>query len=94
MHPQESTKCVVHYNLLVVLTPVRVFQTFLLLLTIGFCSRAEPLSIVMQIGSGGKWCYKHSIGVTKPLIKPQHPIFQQKALILNSILSEIHLTSL
>ena len=81
IHPEESTKCVGHYDHVVVLTPVRVFQTFLLLLIIGFCSRAEPLSIVVPIVSGGKWCYKHSIGVTKPLIKPQTPIVQQKALI-------------
>ena len=78
IHPQESTKCVGNYDHVVVLTPVRVFQTCLLLLIIGFRSRAEPLSIVVQIGNGETWFYKHSIGVTKPLIKPQTPIAQPK----------------
>ena len=41
---------------------VGVFQTFFWLI-IAFVTRAYTMSIVLQIGSGGKLCFQHSISI-------------------------------
>ena len=47
---------VTHCAPIEVLAHVGVFQTFFLMI-IAFVTRADTLSILVQIGSGGKWCF-------------------------------------
>ena len=37
---------------------------FVLFMIIAFVTRADPVSIVVQIESRAKWCFWHSIGIT------------------------------
>ena len=45
---------------------------------------SDPVSIVVQIGSGGNWCFEHSIGIAKPKLQLQPHLAQQRDIYLES----------
>ena len=49
-------------------------------LIIRYGTRADPVSIVVQNRSGGKWCFWHLIGVTKPKLQLPPCLEQQQDL--------------